>query len=192
MPKRRSNVLANCSRKNIEEAMFFVNEVKYWYFMPMNEPTLQLDAIDRRILKELQNEGRISNLELAERVGLTPSPCLRRVKLLEEEGIISRYVALVDQGKLGLGVTVFTRVSLAKQDDGALARFESALADWSEVMECYLMSGGSDYQLRVVVETIADYEIFLRQRLTKVSGVARIESSFAFRPVVYRTEVPLG
>jgi Lrp/AsnC family leucine-responsive transcriptional regulator len=152
---------------------------------------IHLDAIDRRILKELQNDGRISNLTLAERVGLTPSPCLRRVKHLEREGVVSRYVALLDQNSIGLGVTVFTRISLDKQDDAALLKFEEAVADWPEVMECYLMSGSSDYQLRVVVKTLGDYEVFLRQRLTKVN-VAHIESSFAFRPVVYRTELPLG
>jgi Lrp/AsnC family leucine-responsive transcriptional regulator len=152
---------------------------------------IRFDPIDRKILRELQKDGRISNLELAERVGLSPSPCLRRVKNLEQEAVISRYVALLDQYRIGLGVIVFTRVSLDKQDEGALSKFESNVTSWEEVMECYLMSGGADYQLRVVVKTIADYEVFLRQRLTKVSGVSRIESSFAFRPVVYRTELPI-
>jgi Lrp/AsnC family leucine-responsive transcriptional regulator len=150
-----------------------------------------LDAIDRRILHELQNDGRLTNLELAERIGLSPSPCLRRMKRLEEEGVLSRYVALVDPGLVGLEVTVFTRVSLSSQGDAQLARFEKAAASWPEVMECYLMSGDADYQLRVVVPSLAAYEIFLRQRLTPVPGIAKIQSSFAFRPVIYRTELPI-
>jgi Lrp/AsnC family leucine-responsive transcriptional regulator len=159
----------------------------------MPEPIpLQLDAIDRRILHHLQNEGRLTNLELAERVGLSSSPCLRRVKRLEDERIIERYVALVDQASLGLEVTVFIRVSLTVQEDASLTRFEAAIADWPEVMECYLMSGEADYQMRVIVRSLADYENFLRTRLTKVPGVAKIQSSFALRPVVYRTELPLS
>jgi Lrp/AsnC family leucine-responsive transcriptional regulator len=150
-----------------------------------------LDAIDRRILKELQNDGRLSNLELSDRVGLSPSPCLRRVKRLEGEGVLSRYVALIDPTEVGLDVTVFTRVSLERQKDALLGTFEHAVASWPEVMECYLMSGDSDYQLRVVVPNIAAYEGFLRQRLTQVEGIANIKSSFALRHVVYRTELPI-
>jgi len=159
--------------------------------MPQPSP-LTLDAIDQRILHHLQNEGRLTNLELAERVGLSPSPCLRRVKRLEDERIIERYVALVDQSSLGLEVTVFIRVSLSVQEDASLSRFEAAVAEWPEVMECYLMSGEADYQMRVIVRSLADYESFLRSRLTKVPGVAKIQSSFALRLVVYRTELPLS
>jgi len=154
-------------------------------------PGPKLDAIDRRILHELQNDGRLTNLQLAERIGLSPSPCLRRMKRLEEDGVLSRYVALVDPALVGLEVTVFTRVSLSSQGDAQLTRFEKAAASWPEVMECYLMSGDADYQLRVVVPSLAAYEIFLRQRLTPVPGIAKIQSSFAFRPVIYRTELPI-
>jgi Lrp/AsnC family leucine-responsive transcriptional regulator len=150
-----------------------------------------LDAIDRRILKVLQNDGRLTNLELAERVGLSPSPCLRRVRRLDADGVISRYVALVDPHAVGLQVNVFVRVSLERQQATDLDRFEQALAQWPEVMECYLMSGESDYQLRVIVPSLAAYELFLRHRLTQAPGVSKIQSSFAFRPVVYRTELPL-
>jgi Lrp/AsnC family leucine-responsive transcriptional regulator len=150
-----------------------------------------LDAIDRRILKALQNDGRLTNLDLAERVGLSPSPCLRRVRRLEAQGVISRYVGLVDPNSVGLQVTVFVRVALERQQAADLDRFEEALAKWPEVMECYLMSGETDYQLRVIVPSLAAYEQFLRERLTQIAGVAKIQSSFAFRPVIYRTELPL-
>jgi Lrp/AsnC family leucine-responsive transcriptional regulator len=150
-----------------------------------------LDRKDREILAHLQNDGRLTNLELAAKVGLSPSPCLRRVRRLEASGVLNRYVALVDPAKLGLGVTAFVRVALSKQEDRSLQQFESAVAEWPEVMECYLMSGDSDYQLRLILPTLGDYETFLRQKLTRVPGVANIRSSFAFRPVVYRTELPI-
>lgn len=153
--------------------------------------TPKIDSIDRRILHELQNNGRLTNLELAERIGLSPSPCLRRMKKLEEDGLLSRYVALVDPAAVGLEVTAFTRVSLSSQGDAQLTRFEKAVSQWPEVMECYLMSGEADYQLRVLVASLAAYETFLRQKLTQVPGVANIQSSFAFRPVIYRTELPI-
>jgi Lrp/AsnC family transcriptional regulator, leucine-responsive regulatory protein len=153
--------------------------------------TSELDPTDRRILKALQNEGRLTNLELSERVGLSPSPCLRRVKRLEAEGVLARYVALIDPVRVGLEVTVFTRVSLERQHDAVLTGFEQAVTAWPEVMECYLMSGNTDYQLRVVVPSLSAYEAFLRNRLTKVAGIANIQSSFALRPVVYRTELPI-
>ena len=157
----------------------------------MDGVSLKIDAMDRRILHELQNDGRLTNLELADRIGLSPSPCLRRMKRLEEQGVLSRYVALVDPAIVGLGVTVFTRVSLSSQGDAQLTRFEKAVTSWPEVMECYLMSGEADYQLRVVVPSLAAYETFLRQRLTPVPGIAKIQSSFAFRPVIYRTELSI-
>jgi Lrp/AsnC family leucine-responsive transcriptional regulator len=113
------------------------------------------------------------------------------VRRLEASGVLNRYVALVDPAKLGLGVTAFVRVALSKQEDRSLQQFESAVAEWPEVMECYLMSGDSDYQLRLILPTLGDYETFLRQKLTRVPGVANIRSSFAFRPVVYRTELPI-
>jgi len=155
-------------------------------------PAPELDAIDLRILAALQENGRLTNQDLADRVGLSPSPCLRRVRALEAEGIIDRYVALVRPEAAGLRVTAFVRVRLSQQDDRCLSGFESAVAQFPEVMECYLMTGESDYQLRVLVDSLAGFEHFLRYKLTLVPGVSQVTSSFALRPIVYRTALPLG
>jgi len=151
---------------------------------------LQLDTIDHRILTQLQSDGRITNQDLSDKVGLSPSPCLRRVRLLEAEQVITGYVALVDPDKIGLSVTAFVRVRLSHQDDRHLAVFEDAVAAFPEVMECYLMTGEADYQLRVVVESLAEFEDFLRHKLTRIAGVSQVTSSFALRPVVYKTALP--
>lgn len=153
--------------------------------------TIEFDAIDRRILHHLQGDGRLTNAELAERVGLSPSPCLRRVRQLEQSGVLKRYVALIDPERVGLDITAFVRVALERQDATALSAFEAAIAHWPEVLECYLMTGEADYQLRVVARTLADYETFMRDRLARARGVAKIQSSLAFRPVLSRTELPL-
>ncbi|MBB5685696.1 Lrp/AsnC family transcriptional regulator [Sphingobium boeckii] len=150
----------------------------------------KLDAMDCRILAELQADGRMSNQELSERVGLSPSPCLRRLRQLEERGVISRYVALVDPDAVGLAVTAFVRVRLGSQDDKHLAIFEQAVAGFPEVMECYLMTGDADYHLRVVVGSLGDFEDFLRHKLTRIKGVSQVTTSFGLRPIVYRTELP--
>jgi Lrp/AsnC family leucine-responsive transcriptional regulator len=149
-----------------------------------------LDEIDRRILDALQANGRMSNQELSEQVGLSPSPCLRRVRQLEAGGVIARYVALVDPEAIGLSVTAFVRVRLDQQDDRHLADFEAAVANFPEVMECYLMTGEADYQLRVLVQSLGQFEDFLRRRLTCVKGVANVTTSFALRPVIYKTGLP--
>jgi Lrp/AsnC family leucine-responsive transcriptional regulator len=151
-----------------------------------------LDAADRRILACLQTDGRITNAELAERVHLSPSPCLRRVNQLEAAGVIMGYVALVNPATLGLAVGAFIRVRLNHQDDRHLAAFEEAIAAMPEVMECYLMTGECDYQLRVLVKSLAEYEDFLRYKLTRIPGVSEVTSSFALRPIVYRTALPVG
>lgn len=153
-------------------------------------PEYAADTIDRRILEQLQGNGRMTNQELADQVGLSPSPCLRRVRLLETAGVISRYVALVDPEAVGLSVTAFVRVRLDQQDDRHLAEFEAAVADFPEVMECYLMTGEADYQLRVLVRSLGAFEDFLRHRLTKVRGIATVTTSFALRPVIYKTALP--
>jgi Lrp/AsnC family transcriptional regulator, leucine-responsive regulatory protein len=154
-------------------------------------PIEALDDIDRKILSVLQTEGRITNQELADLVGLSPSPCLRRVRHLEQSGVIANYVALLDPNAVGLGVTAFVRVRLNAQDDIQLARFETAIATFSEVMECYLMTGDSDYQIRVLVGSLQEFEDFLRQKLTRLPGVSQVTSSFALRPIVYRTALPV-
>jgi DNA-binding Lrp family transcriptional regulator len=153
---------------------------------------ITLDAIDRRILERLQQDGRLSNAELAEKVGLSSSPCWRRVKALEEAGVIKGYAALLDAKTVGLSVNVFVSVSLSTQNEKSLAAFERAAAARPEVMECYLMTGDADYLLRVVVPDLAAYERFLMHHLTRVPGIANIRSSFALRSVKYRTDLPLG
>jgi Lrp/AsnC family leucine-responsive transcriptional regulator len=154
-------------------------------------PYPDLDPIDRRILREVQRDGRVTNQDLSERVGLSPSPCLRRVRRLETDGVIARYVALVDPVAVGLPVSAFIRVRLHQQDDRHLALFEAAVAGFAEVMECYLMTGDADYQLRVAVESLAAFEDFLRQKLTRIEGVAEVTTSFALRPIVYKTALPI-
>ncbi len=153
-------------------------------------PTFAADVLDRKILDRLQNNGRMTNQELADEIGLSPSPCLRRVRQLEASGVISRYVALVDPEAIGLSVTAFVRVRLDQQDDLHLAAFETAVGDFPEVMECYLMTGEADYQLRVLVGSLGQFEDFLRRRLTRVKGVANVTTSFALRPVIYKTALP--
>ncbi|MCB2072342.1 MAG: Lrp/AsnC family transcriptional regulator [Novosphingobium sp.] len=153
-------------------------------------PEIAIDEIDRRILQHLQSDGRMTNQDLSEQVGLSPSPCLRRLKQLEASGVITRYVALVDPDKVGLGVTAFVRVRLDQQDDRHLAAFEEKITGYAEVMECYLMTGEADYQLRVVVGSLGDFEDFLRHRLTRIQGVAQVTTSFALRPIVYKTALP--
>ena len=152
---------------------------------------MDLDAIDRRILTELQADARISNAALAEAVGLSPSPCLRRVRALEAAGVIRRYAALLEPAEVGLPISVFVQVTLERQIDRALETFETAIQDRPEVMECYLMTGDSDYLLRVVVSDLTAYERFLKEHLTRVSGVASIKSSFALNQVKYSTALPL-
>jgi Lrp/AsnC family leucine-responsive transcriptional regulator len=150
-----------------------------------------MNEVDLKILDHLQGNGRITNQHLAEQIGLSPSPCLRRVRSLEESGVITGYVALVSPEAIGLSVTAFVRIRLDQQDDRHLAAFESAIAGFPEVMECYLMSGEADYQLRVLVGSLTEFETFLRHKLTGIKGVAKVTTSFALRPVVYRTALPV-
>ena len=156
--------------------------------MPLNK----LDAIDRRILAKLQENARASNVELAESVGVSPSPCWRRVRELEASGVISRYVTLVNPAAVGLSVSVFIQDSLEKQVEIALGTFEKEILERPEVMECYLMTGDADYLLRVVVSDLAAYERFLIDHLTRIPAVANIRSSFALKQVKYRTALPVG
>lgn len=152
---------------------------------------IKLDAIDVRILAGLQRDGRISVTELAEKVGLSPSPCLRRIRLLEEAGVISGYVAVVDQNRVGLGVSVFASIRLERQREEELERFNAAVSKWPEVMECYLMTGTRDYLMRIVVGSLDEYERFIKQKLSRLDGVLSIESSFALSRVKHTTAVPV-
>jgi len=150
-----------------------------------------LDAIDRKILAALQANGRATMQEIADQVGLSLSPCHRRVRLLEERGVISRYAAMVDQKAIGLHVSVFISIKLARQKEEDLKRFEKAIANWDEVLECYLMTGNRDYLLRVVAADLAAYETFLKTKLTRLDGIASIESSFALSQVKYSSALPV-
>jgi Lrp/AsnC family transcriptional regulator, leucine-responsive regulatory protein len=154
-------------------------------------PETALDALDRKILEHLQADGRVSVVDLAARVGLSPTPCLRRVRNLERSGVISRYVAVLDQRAVGLPVSVFVSIKLEKQRQDSLDNFAKAISRWPEVLECYLMTGSRDYWLRVVVPDLEAYEQFMKQKLTRVEGIASIESSFALEQVKYTNVLPV-
>ena len=153
-------------------------------------PKKELDRVDYEILHHLQNDARITNAELADRVCLSPSPCLRRVKNLEEANIIQRYTAIVDPKAVGLPISVVVNVSMSNQERSHLNFFEQRLAECEEVMEAYLMTGNTDYMLRIVVPDLEAYERFLFDKLTPIPGVTDIKSSFALKQLFGRTELP--
>lgn len=153
---------------------------------------MQIDHIDAQILNELQRDARIKTVDLAERVCLSPSPCYRRLKILEENGIIRQYVTLLDQDKIGYPVNVFTFVQLERKTEAAVLSFEEEIAKCEEVMECHLMTGTHDYLLRVVATNIAGYERFIQTKLTRIDGVRDIQSSFSLRRAIYKTALPVS
>ena len=150
-----------------------------------------LDTIDRAILNALQNQGRISNAELAELVNLSPSACHRRVQRLEKDGYIKQYVALLNARKIGLPTTVFVEIRLSAQADEVLDNFEKAVARIPDVLECHLMAGTADYILKVVAENTEDFARIHRQHLTRLPVVAQMQSSFALRTVFKTTALPV-
>ncbi len=152
---------------------------------------MMLDTIDRAILNALQNQGRISNAELAELVNLSPSACHRRVQRLEKDGFIKQYVALLTARKIGLPTTVFVEIRLSAQADEVLDNFEKAVARIPDVLECHLMAGTADYILKVVAENTEDFARIHRQHLTRLPGVAQMQSSFALRTVFKTTALPV-
>jgi DNA-binding Lrp family transcriptional regulator len=152
---------------------------------------MRLDRLDIAILDLLQHNGRATAAELSEAVNLSPSPSHRRQKLLEESGVITRYVALLDQDKVGLPVNVFVTVKLANHTDQTLRGFEQAIEACPQVMEMYEMTGAADYLLRVVAADVASYEAFLRGTLTHIAGVQSFESAMALKRIVYRTNLPV-
>ncbi len=152
---------------------------------------MPLDRFDKRILEALQHDGRISNKQLAKMVHLSESACLRRVRALEDSGMIERYVAMVSQAAAGLPGDVLVHIGLHREEQSELAAFEQAVRDIPEVMECYLMTGEFDYLLRVVVADMADFERIHKEELTRLPGVARVNSSVAIRKVLKKTELPL-
>jgi len=152
---------------------------------------MTLDRFDKLILKALQQDGRISNKQLAEQVHLSESACLRRVRALEQSGMIDRYVAMLNQSKANLPGNVLVHIGLHREEQSELAAFEKAVQEIPEIMECYLMTGEFDYLLRVVVTDMADFERIHKDELTRLPGVARVNSSVAIRTVLKRTELPL-
>ncbi len=152
---------------------------------------INLDSIDLKILAELQNDGALSNIELARRIHLSPSPCLARVRALEAAGVIDRYVALTNAAALGLGLNVFINISLKSQSKESLAHFEQRIGEHYEVMDCYLITGDSDYLIRVAVADIAALEKFILEQLTPIPGIEKIRSRFALKQVRYKTALPL-
>lgn len=155
-------------------------------------PEFAFDAIDRRILAALQRDARLTNVQLAEEVGLSPSPCLRRVRLLEEAGVIAGYHATLDRGALGLGLTVFVGIKVERHQEGTAAAFRDAVQALPEVVSCHLVSGETDFLLQVVVPDLAGYEQFLLGTLLKLPGVSDIRSNFAIQTVKTQGLLPLG
>lgn len=154
-------------------------------------PAAKIDRIDRQILALLQRDGRQTTQQISDQVGLSPTPVLRRIRMMEESGLIKGYVALVDQKLAGLPISVFVSVRLERQREEALLRFSRAIEDWPEVLECYLMTGHQDFLLRIVVSSLEDYDRFLKSKLTRLDGVASIESSFALAQEKYTSELPV-
>ena len=142
-----------------------------------------MDKTDHAIIRALQLNGRLSNQELAEKVNLSPSPCLRRVRNLEEAGIIQGYTAQVDPKKYGLNITVFVRITLEQHNSEVISAFENAVQHLDEIIECHLQTGSADYLLRVMVRNLDDYDNFMRKKLHRIKGISAIDTSFAFREV---------
>lgn len=160
--------------------LFFL---KRYYFM---------DRIDKKILNILQEDGRISNQDLADQVALSPSPCLRRVKQLEEDGYIRQYVALLDANKIGLGFTIMVSVALNSHDSKKMKYFEETVGSIPEVIQCYLIAGQfADYLLKVVVSNLDEYQAFLLKKLTIIDGVNQVQSSFVLQRIIDKTSLPL-
>ncbi|MBO9539309.1 Lrp/AsnC family transcriptional regulator [bacterium] len=152
---------------------------------------MDLDATDRRILLALQRDGKLQNVDLAREVGLSPSPCLRRVRLLEEAGVIERYVALLNASKIGKGLTVFARVWLTGQDMETVAHFTDEIKQLPQVVECHLMAGDCDFLLRVVAADLDDYRRFQIEHLTRIKGVQNVKTEIPMQKIKLTTELPL-
>jgi len=153
---------------------------------------MKLDRTDRRILGVMQTNGRISTLELAEQVGLSPTPCARRVRRLEETGVIARHVTLLDQKKLGLNITAMIGITMDRHTPERFETFERVVSQFPEVIECSIVTGqAADYLLKAVLPDMTFYEEFLLGRLTRIEGVTGVHSSFVLRKVIARTELPL-
>lgn len=154
-------------------------------------PKSRLDGIDRKIIAALQADGRMTAQQLADQVGLSASPCARRVRMMEESGVITGYAAMIDQDLVDLPISVFASIKLERQREHELERFNTAIARWPEVVDCYLMTGQRDYLLRVVVRDLHAYDRFLKEKLTRLDGVASIESSFALAQIKRSNRLPV-
>lgn len=154
---------------------------------------VKIDRIDRNILEQLQQDGSLTNQELADKVGLSPSPCLRRVRSLEEAGVIVRQVTILDHKKLGLSLTAIILIGMDRHTPERFAAFEKQVGEYPEVQECYLITGqDADYMLKVVVPDMDHYHHFLLNRITRIQGVSGVHSSFVLRRVIDSTALPLG
>jgi DNA-binding Lrp family transcriptional regulator len=153
--------------------------------------SVKLDQIDRRILRALQRDGRLQIVELAKRVGLSPSPCLRRLRRLEKSGVIDRYAALLDASKIGLGLVIFARVSLVSQDAETVAQFTRAIRDLPQVVECHIMAGECDALLRVVAADLDDYRRFQNDHLTRINAVQTVKTDIPLQRVKLSVELPV-
>lgn len=154
-------------------------------------PKTRLDDIDRKIIDALQIDGRMTAQQLADKVGLSASPCARRVRLMEDMGVITSYTAVIDQDLVDLPISVFASIKLERQRENELERFSAAITRWPEVVDCYLMTGQRDYLLRIVVRDLHAYERFLKEKLTRLEGVASIELSFALTQIKRSNRLPL-
>ena len=152
----------------------------------------KIDRIDRQILELLQKNSRMTAQEIGEKVGLSSSPVLRRIRMLEDAHLIRGYVALVDQKLVGFPVSVFVSIRLERQQEDVLKRFSRAVADWPEVLECYLMTGRHDFLLRVIVDSLEGYDVFLKSKLTRLEDVASIESSVALSQDKFTNFIPIA
>lgn len=152
---------------------------------------MELDAIDRRILQALQRDGRLQNVDLAKEVGLSPSPCLRRVRRLEEAGVIAGYAALLDPTQIGLGMTLFARIWLTGQDEETVGEFVAAVQALPQVVECHLMAGDSDFLLRILARDLDDYRRFQTEHLGRLKGVRNIKTEVPMQKVKQTTELPI-
>jgi Lrp/AsnC family transcriptional regulator, leucine-responsive regulatory protein len=141
------------------------------------------DSFDLRIVRELQADGRLANNELAERIGLSPSPCLRRTKRLEEAGVIRSYTALIDPAAFGWTMIALTAIRLSRQNEDEIVLFEEAVKTWDEVLECHLVTGTSDYVLKVAAADLREYERFIKEKITRLKCVASIETSFVMNTI---------
>lgn len=189
----RQYVVIDCFYISIEPELS--NKQPFYQHLLAYIPNLMIkfDRTDRRILDALQKDGRISNLELAEKVGLSPSPCSRRVKQLEESGLISKTVTLLDREKLGLKLTALVQISMDRHTNDRFDTFEETLSDCPEVLSCMLITGqAADYMIEVLVSDMDAYQAFLLGKLTRIPGVTGVHSSFVLRKIIDRTSVPLN